>query len=89
MCWSIAYCVALHDIPPELVINRDQTSLHLLPCRGISRAWVGSKEVGQDERSQQTWQPPLIFTGKSDACLPPAPSKQAMLLLLEVWSNCL
>jgi hypothetical protein len=41
----IAVTVAKHSIPPELVLNFDQTGLHLAPVKSNTFCETGSKQV--------------------------------------------
>ncbi|KAG2431624.1 hypothetical protein HYH02_013317 [Chlamydomonas schloesseri] len=83
---NIAYLVQKYRVPPELVINLDQTGLNLVPTRGETRAPVGVKEVavvGKEDKRQITVVlaatmagemlfPQLIFKGSTDRVLPSA-----------------
>jgi hypothetical protein len=58
MAQRVAYLSKLHDIPPSLVVNTDQTGMHLVPTGG-SRTWEkkGSKHVsvhGKEDKRQVT-----------------------------------
>ena len=51
--WTwIAYLVKLYNISPSLVVNNDQTSIHLIPIAG-DKTWEkkGSKDVGFDNKT--------------------------------------
>jgi hypothetical protein len=49
MVQRVAYLSKLHDIPPSLVVNLDQTKIHLVPTRGL-RTWKQKDLV-----SYSTW----------------------------------
>jgi hypothetical protein len=86
MAQRAAYLVKAHSIPPELMVNSDQTGIHLIPTGG-ARTWAekGSKHVlvhGQDDKRQITVSVSssaagdllpfqAIFTGTTYRCLPP------------------
>jgi hypothetical protein len=58
MAQRVAYLSKLHDIPPSLVVNTDQTGMHLVPTGG-SRTWEkkGSKHIcvhGKEDKRQVT-----------------------------------
>ena len=57
MC-RLAFLVRRHDIPPALVVNFDQTGIHLVPTAGgRTYAPTGKKEIcliGQDDKRQMT-----------------------------------
>ena len=82
----ITYLVKAHSIAPELVINTDQTRIHLVPAGG-ARTWAekGSKHVqilGMEDKRQITisvssstaWNLlpfQLVFTWTTNKYLPP------------------
>jgi hypothetical protein len=86
MAQRAAYLVKAHSIPPELMVNTDQTGIHLIPIGG-TRTWAekGSKHVlvhGQDDKRQITVSVSssavgnllpfqAIFTSTTHRCLPP------------------
>jgi hypothetical protein len=56
-----------HSIPPKLVVNTDQTGIHLVPTRGV-HTWAlkGSKHVlvhGIEDKRQITVSVPLTIAG--------------------------
>jgi hypothetical protein len=80
----VAYLVGMYEIPKALVVNWDQTGLHLVSSRGIGRGTKGASEIafigGDDKRqftavfagaADGTFLPvQMIFQGKTPACLP-------------------
>ena len=86
MAQRTSYLVKAHSIAPELVINTDQTRIHLVPAGG-ARTWAekGSKHVqilGMEDKRQITVSVSssaagnllpfqLVFTGTTDRSLPP------------------
>ena len=67
----LAYCVFMHDIPKEAVVNMDQTGIHLVPKSSFTRARVGAKEIyliGQDDKRQVTLVPPVAANGTMLPC---------------------
>jgi hypothetical protein len=80
----VAVAMATYDIHPSLVINADQVGLHLVPASTRTYETKGSRTVplvGVDDKRQITvvvgssldgtlLPLQLIFTGKTDACLP-------------------
>lgn len=76
--------VVQHNIPPELVINIDQTGVSIVPTSKYTMAPRGSKQVsvlGIDDKRQITallgsncagtlLPPQLIYGGKTDMCHP-------------------
>lgn len=86
MAHQTAYLVKAHSIPPELVINTDQTGIHLVPTGG-AHTWAekGSKHVQvlgmEDERqitaslcssaAGQLLPIQIVFTGATERSLPP------------------
>jgi hypothetical protein len=85
MCQRLAILVFSHKICKELVVNADQTGMHLLPGRGRTLAKRGVKCVtikGADDKKMVTLLPActpagnllpaqLTFKGKTAASLPP------------------
>ena len=85
MNYIIAYLVKVYDILLYLVINSDQTGIHLVPSAG-GRTWdvKGVKDVkilGLEDKRQITCvvssnasgellPPQLIFIGTTNRCLP-------------------
>jgi hypothetical protein len=85
MSYRVAYLVKIYNIPRELVINTDQTGMHLVPTGG-SHTWKkrGAKDVkvlGIEDKRQITtcvsssasddFLPlQLVFTGTTPRCLP-------------------
>jgi len=64
----IAQSIWTYQTPPELVINADQTSIHLLPS--LSQTWNTSgdkqvKVVGKEEKHQVT----LLMASTASGCL--------------------
>ena len=86
MTQRVAYLVKAHSLPPELVVNTDQTGIHLVPTGG-TRTWAhkGSKHVlvhGVEDKRQITVSVSssaagnllpfqLVFTGLTQRSLPP------------------
>jgi hypothetical protein len=86
MSQRVAYLVKAHSIPPELVVNTDQTGIHLVPTGG-AHTWVlkGSKNVlvhGNEDKRQITVSVSstaaggllpfqVVFTGLTQRSLPP------------------
>ena len=86
MAQRTAYLVKAHSIAPELVINTDQTGIHLVPAGG-ARIWAekGSKHVqilGMEDKRQITVSVfssvarnllhfQLVFRGTTNRSLPP------------------
>ena len=82
--FDIKVVVALEEIPPELIINFDQTGLKYVPVGDWTMAKKGSKSVpisGLGDKRQITavfagtlsgifLPPQLIYKGKTKACLP-------------------
>ena len=71
MAQRCAYLVSVHNIPEELVVNTDQTGIHLVPTGG-SRTWEtkGAKHIrihGQDDKRQITV---AVSSAASGKCLP-------------------
>lgn len=81
----MGYLIFTHAIPRSLVINMDQTGIHVQPSASYSRAEKSTKHVaviGTDSKRQLTLVPSVaasghalpfqvIYQGKTDACLPP------------------
>lgn len=62
----LAVLVYLYNVPAGLVLNMDQTGLHLVPASNYTRAKIGSKDVsciGFDHKSQVTLVPALTADG--------------------------
>jgi hypothetical protein len=84
MAKRIAVNVHQYRVHPSLIINMDQTGLHLVPASSRTYALKGSKEVpviGAEDKRQITCciasamsgemlPMQLIFTGKTEKCLP-------------------
>jgi predicted nucleic acid-binding protein len=84
MAKRIAVNVKQYSVHPSLIINMDQTGLHLVPSSTRTYAWKASKEVpviGAEDKRQITCciassmsghmlPLQLIFTGKTKKCLP-------------------
>lgn len=86
MAQRVAYLVKAHSIPPQLVVNTDQTGIHLVPTGG-AHTWAqkGSKHVlvhGVEDKRQITVSVSssaagdllpfqLVFTGLTQRSLPP------------------
>jgi hypothetical protein len=86
MAQRTAYLVKAYSIPPSMLVNTDQTGIHMVPSGG-ARTWAekGSKHVlvhGMEDKRQITCSVSstaagnlllfqLIFTGTIDRCLPP------------------
>ena len=71
MAQRCAYLVKVHNIPMELVVNSDQTGIHLVPTGG-SRTWEtkGSKHVkvhGAEDKRQITV---AVSSAANGHCLP-------------------
>jgi DDE superfamily endonuclease len=80
----VAYQMQVHKVHPSLVVNADQTGLHLVPADSHTYAEKGSKEVsviGAEDKRQITvvvassmdgnlLPLQLIFQGKTAACHP-------------------
>jgi hypothetical protein len=87
MAYSIAALVKTYDIPEELVINSDQTALHIRPSTDQTYDVKGVKDVknlGKDDKRQITCTVSsaasgdllplqLIFQGKTTAVVPKDP----------------
>jgi hypothetical protein len=87
MAYSIAALVKTYDIPEELVINSDQTALHIRPSTDQTYDVRGVKDVkslGKDDKCQITCTISsaasgdllplqLIFQGKTTAVVPKDP----------------
>lgn len=56
--YRAAFAVRKHKVPPELVVNFDQTGIHIVPLAGArTYAEKGSRHVallGQDDKRQIT-----------------------------------
>jgi hypothetical protein len=71
MAQRCAYLVSVHNIPSELIVNIDQTGIHLVPTCG-SRTWEtkGAKHIriqGQDDKRKITV---VVSSAASGKCLP-------------------
>ena len=93
----------MDEIPPELVINFDQTALNYVPIshwtmdkEGVKRVEVVAKEdkrqltaVFAGSLSGDFLPPQLIYEGKTDRCLPhyEFPSTWHMMKSEKHWSN--
>ncbi len=89
MAYRAAFEVLTHGVPAELMVNMDQTAMHLVPSGG-SRTYDkrGKKEIavtGVEDKRQiticvssaadgTTLPPQLIFQGKSSRSLPSGPT---------------
>jgi DDE superfamily endonuclease len=85
MAKRIAFFMQTYKVHPSLVINMDQTGVHLAPVDNRTYDSRGTKDVrliGVDDKRQITvciassldgdlLPPQLIFQGKTDACHPP------------------
>ena len=86
MAKRIGYAMQVYKVHPSLVINMDQTGVHLAPVDSRTYEATGSKEVmviGADDKRQITaciassldgdlLPLQLIFQGKTNACHPPS-----------------
>jgi hypothetical protein len=86
MAKRIAFAIQVHKVHPSLVVNMDQTGVHLAPVDSRTYEAKGSKEVkviGAEDKRQITacvassldgdlLPLQLIFQGKTSACHPPA-----------------
>jgi hypothetical protein len=86
MIERIAVLVKQYKIPADLIINFDQTGVHLVPSSNSTYAVMGSKNVSvinSDDKRQITviiastpsghlLAPQIIFQGKTDRCHPEA-----------------
>lgn len=98
MAHRAAFEVLTHAVPEELMVNMDQTAMHLVPSGG-SRTYDkrGKKEIavtGKEDKRQiticvssaasgTTLPPQLIFQGKSARSFPCGPTVKE--LQLEGW----
>ena len=76
--------VTAHDIPPQLVINFDQTGVNVVPVSSWTMHSEGAKQVeifGKEDKRQitvllgttlagQLLPPQVVYQGKTDACHP-------------------
>ena len=65
---QLASLVNAHSVPPELVLNTDQTGVHLVPNTQYQRATTGVKDVscnGSGEKRQITCNPTTAADGTS------------------------
>lgn len=98
LAMRMAYLVKAHGIPPQLVVNADQTGLALVPCAGErTYSRKGSREVsitGRDDKRAITVVPSvaasghllpfqLVFEGKTRAVIPQSPA--AILVTHQGW----
>lgn len=97
MNYRVAYLAKLYNIPPSLVVNSDQTGIHLVPAAG-GKTWdaKGTKDVkilGMEDKRQITCVMsssasgellPIqaIFTGKTSRCLPKQSEEKAKCIEL-------
>lgn len=95
MAKRIAYFMQIYSVHPSLVVNMDQTGVHLAPADIRTYAERGSKHVaviGAEDKRQITaciassldgdlLPLQLIFQGKTDACHPPATDSAKAALL--------
>jgi hypothetical protein len=86
MAKRVAYFMQIYSVHPALVVNMDQTGVHLAPADMRTYEKSGSKQVaviGAEDKRQITaciasslagdlLPLQLIFQGKTDACHPPA-----------------
>ena len=95
--------VAMDEVPPELIINWDQTGLNYVPVSSWTMAEEGCKRVeidGKDDKRQITvvfacsmagdfLPPQLIYQGKTTRCLPKFnfPSDWSITYSPNHWSN--
>ena len=95
--------MALEEIPPELIINFDQTGLKYVPVGDWTMAKKGSKSVpifGLGDKRQITavfastlsgmfLPPQLIYEGKTKACLPKVDFPQGgdIICTANHWAN--
>lgn len=87
MLSQLEKAVTDHKVPPELVVNWDQTAVHYIPCGEWTMAETGSQNVnitGLDDKREITavlagsvsgrfLAPQLIFDGKTERCHPHLP----------------
>ena len=71
MAQRCAYLVKIHNIPKALVVNSDQTGIHLVPTGG-SRTWEtkGAKHIkvhGTEDKHQVTV---TVSSAANGHCLP-------------------
>ena len=101
--FDIHAIIEMEEIPPELVINWDQTGIHYIPVSNWTMALEGSKRVeiaGIDDKCQITavfagtmsgefLPPQIIYKGKTSKCLPPTESPQDwhVTFIDNHWSN--
>ncbi len=97
MAYRAAFEVLTHGVPAELMVNMDQTVMHLVPSGG---SWTydkwGKKEIAmtgvEDKRqiticvnsaaNRTTLPPQLIFQGKSSRSLPSGPTVREYVCIL-------
>lgn len=85
--YQLAYVINAYKIPPECIVNSDQTAVHLVPGGNFTYAPRGSDSVpilGADDKRQFTTNlastasgivlpPQAIFEGKTPRCHPQDP----------------
>ena len=95
MAYRVAYLVKAYSIPPQLVLNNDQTGIHLV-SNAVERKWKpkGEKHVqvlGIEDKRQVTMvvtlnavgdllPPQVVFTGTTKRTLPPQSEGKKMCL---------
>ena len=100
---DIVDLVTVEDIPPELIINWDQTGLNLLPSSNWTMAQKGQKRIrirGLNDKRMITrvfcasligefLPPQLIYGGKTERCHPavPFPPDWDVTHNIKHWSN--
>ena len=100
---EIVDIVTMEDIPPELIINWDETGLYLVPSSNWTMAQKGTKRIrirGLKDKRMITGvfcgsligeflPPQLIYGGKTDQCHPvaPFPADWDIHHNIKHWSN--
>ena len=100
---EIKHVVEMDEIPPELIVNFDQTGLNFIPVSEWTMEAEGAKRVkvtGKDDKRQLTavlggslvgdfLPPQLIYEGKTPRCLPrfEFPEKWHITYSSNHWSN--
>ena len=100
---EIKHVVEMDEIPPELIVNFDQTGLNFFPVSEWTMEAEGAKRVevtGKDDKRQLTavlggslvgdfLPPQLIYEGKTPRCLPrfEFPEKWHITYSSNHWSN--